>query len=584
MKGLVCMRLKVNKSKNSINYYIITDIKTKQGKRSTKVFKKLGNEQEILKISDGLSPLEWAKKQLEIVNKQLEEKNLKITAEFVQSNIIDQDRQLIFNCGYLFLQDIYYSLGLDKICNDISDKYRIKYDLNSVLANLIYTRIIEPSSKLSAFETAKSFLEQPNFELQNIYRALEIISKETENIEASVYKNSLNVVNRNTKILYYDCTNYFFEIEEAEGIKQYGKNKENRPLPIVQMGLFMDGDGFPLAFVIDSGNTNEQITLKPLEKQIIKDFELSKFVVCTDAGLASHENRIFNNIQDRSFIVTQSLKKIKGHLKDWALSKEDWHKLNSNKLINLNDIDNSSSNEEIYYKERWINENGLEQRLIVSYSPKYAAYQKNLRTNQIERAKNLINNPTTISKNRQNDPKRFIKFSSITNDGEIAEKKVFSLNQSAIDNEAMFDGFYAVCTTLEDDISEIIKVNKRRWEIEESFRILKSDFKARPVYLKRDDRIKAHFTTCFLALLIYRILEHKLGEKYTSSKIIDTLRNMNMMKLDGVGYIPTYTRTSLTDDLHKVFKFRTDHEITILKDMKKILNSTKKQEKSRIFQ
>ena len=578
------MRLKVNKSKNSINYYIITDIKTKQGKRSTKVFKKLGNEQDILKISNGIPPLEWANKQLEIVNKQVQEKSLKITADFSQSNIIEKNKQFSFNCGYLFLQDIYYSLGLDKICNDISDKYRIKYDLNSVLANLIYTRIIEPSSKLSAFETAKSFLEQPNFELQNIYRALEIISKETENIEASVYKNSLNVVNRNTKILYYDCTNYFFEIEEAEGIKQYGKNKENRPLPIVQMGLFMDGDGFPLAFVIDSGNTNEQITLKPLEKQIIKDFELSKFVVCTDAGLASHENRIFNNIQDRSFIVTQSLKKIKGHLKDWALSKEDWHKLNSNKLINLNDIDNSSSNEEIYYKERWINENGLEQRLIVSYSPKYAAYQKNLRANQIERAKNLINNPTTISKNRQNDPKRFIKSSSITNDGEIAEKKVFSLNQSAIDNEAMFDGFYAVCTTLEDDISEIIKVNKRRWEIEESFRILKSDFKARPVYLKRDDRIKAHFTTCFLALLIYRILEHKLGEKYTSSKIIDTLRNMNMMKLDGVGYIPTYTRTSLTDDLHKVFKFRTDHEITILKDMKKILNSTKKQEKSRIFQ
>lgn len=570
------MRLKVNKSKNSINYYIITDIKTKQGKRSTKVFKKLGNEQDILKISNGIPPLEWANKQLEIVNKQVQESSLKITADFSQSNIIEKNKQFSFNCGYLFLQDIYYSLALDKICNDISDKYRIKYDLNSVLANLIYTRIIEPSSKLSAFETAKSFLERPNFELQNIYRALEIISKETENIEASVYKNSLNVVNRNTKILYYDCTNYFFEIEEAEGIKQYGKNKENRPLPIVQMGLFMDGDGFPLAFVIDSGNTNEQITLKPLEKQIIKDFELSKFVVCTDAGLASHENRIFNNIQDRSFIVTQSLKKIKGHLKDWALSKEDWHKLNSNKLINLFDIDNSSSNEEIYYKERWINENGLEQRLIVSYSPKYAAYQKNLRTNQIERAKNLINNPTTISKNRQNDPKRFIKFSSITNDGEIAEKKVFSLNQSAIDNEATFDGFYAVCTTLEDDISEIIKVNKRRWEIEESFRILKSDFKARPVYLKRDDRIKAHFTTCFLALLIYRILEHKLGEKYTSSKIIDTLRNMNMMKLDGVGYIPTYTRTSLTDDLHKVFKFRTDHEITILKDMKKILNSTKK--------
>ena len=570
------MRLKVNKSKNSINYYIITDTKTKDGKRSTKVFKKLGNEQEILKISNGESPLEWAKKQVDIVNKQIEEKTLKITAEFSQSNLIEENKQLSFNCGYLFLQDIYYSLGLDKICNVISDKYRIKYNLNSILSNLIYTRIIEPSSKLSAFETAKTFLEQPDFELQNIYRALGIIANETENIESAVYKNSLNVVNRNTKVLYYDCTNYFFEIEEAEGIKQYGKSKENRPLPIVQMGLFMDGDGFPLAFVIDSGNTNEQVTLKPLEKQIIKDFELSKFVVCTDAGLASIENRKFNEVQDRSFIVTQSLKKIKGHLKEWALSKDGWHKLNSKKIINLNDIDNSSSNEEIFYKERWINENGLSQRLIVSYSPKYAAYQKAVRNSQVERAQKLINNPSSVSRNRQNDPKRFIKSTSVTSDGEVADKKVLALNQSAIDSESAFDGFYAVCTTLEDDISEIIKVNKRRWEIEESFRILKSDFKARPVYLKRDDRIKAHFTTCFLALLIYRILEHKLNGKFTSSQIINTLRNMNLRNLDGVGFIPTYTRTPVTNALHSTFKFRTDTEITTLKEMKKILNLTKK--------
>ena len=570
------MRLKVNKSKNSINYYIITDTKTKDGKRSTKVFKKLGNEQEILKISNGESPLEWAKKQVDIVNKQIEEKTLKITAEFSQSNLIEENKQLSFNCGYLFLQDIYYSLGLDKICNVISDKYRIKYNLNSILSNLIYTRIIEPSSKLSAFETAKTFLEQPDFELQNIYRALGIIANETENIESAVYKNSLNVVNRNTKILYYDCTNYFFEIEEAEGIKQYGKSKENRPLPIVQMGLFMDGDGFPLAFVIDSGNTNEQVTLKPLEKQIIKDFELSKFVVCTDAGLASIENRKFKEVQDRSFIVTQSLKKIKGHLKEWALSKDGWHKLNSKKIINLNDIDNSSSNEEIFYKERWINENGLSQRLIVSYSPKYAAYQKAVRNSQVERAQKLINNPSSVSRNRQNDPKRFIKSTSVTRDGEVADKRVLALNQSAIDSESAFDGFYAVCTTLEDDISEIIKVNKRRWEIEESFRILKSDFKARPVYLKRDDRIKAHFTTCFLALLIYRILEHKLNGKFTSSQIINTLRNMNLRNLDGVGFIPTYTRTPITNALHTNFNFRTDTEITTLKEMKKILNLTKK--------
>ena len=331
----------------------------------------------------------------------------------------------------------------------------------------------------------------------------------------------------------------------------------------------MDGDGFPLAFNVNSGNTKEQTTLKPLEKQIIKDFELSRFVVCTDAGLASNENRKFNNIQNRSYIVTQSLKKIKGHLKDWALSPEDWHTLNSNKKINLNDIDSSGDNEEIYYKERWINENGLEQRLIVSYSPKYAEYQRSVRNRQIERAQNLINNPTKISKNRQDDPKRFIKSASVTNDGEIASKKVFSLNTTAIEKEEEFDGFYAVCTTLEDEISEIIKINKRRWEIEESFRILKTDFKARPVYLKRDDRIKAHFTSCFLSLLIYRILEHKLNEKYTSEKIITTLREMNVRNLEGIGYIPTYTRTEITDILHEKFNFRTDNEIILPKDIKK---------------
>ena len=464
----------------------------------------------------------------------------------------------------------------NKICKKISEHYRIKYDLNAILSNLIYTRIIEPSSKLSSFEASKKLIEQPNYDLQNIYRALEIISSQTEFIESEVYKNSLNVVNRNTKILYYDCTNYFFEIEQEEGLKQYGISKENRPNPIVQMGLFMDGDGFPLAFNINSGNTNEQITLKPLEKQIIKDFELSKFVVCTDAGLASNTNRMYNNMQNRSFIVTQSLKKIKGHIKEWSLSSDGWHTLKSKKKVNLENIDKSSDNEEIYYKERWIKENGLEQRLIVSYSPKYAAYQRSIRNRQIERAKNLINNPSKISKNRQDDPKRFIKSSSITDDGEIANKKVFTLNKATIEKEEVYDGYYAVCTTLEDKIEDILKINKRRWEIEESFRILKTDFKARPVYLKRDDRIKAHFTTCFLSLLIYRILEHKLNEKYTSEEIINTLRKMNMLEIQGDGYVPTYRRTSLTDKLHEVFGFRTDTEIVTNKNIKKIIQKTKK--------
>lgn len=568
------MRLSLVKSKNTTQFYIIQSYRDEKGKNTSKIIEKLGNEQEVIKKANGEDPIIWAKKYIEKKNKEIQ-KNKAIYYEKHIEGITLDDKQKIFNIGYIFLKDIYSNLGLKKICTKISNKYRIKYDLSAILANLIYTRIIEPSSKLSSFETSKKFIEQPNYKLHDIYRALEIISEETDFIESEVYKNSLNIINRNTKILYYDCTNYFFEIEQAEGLKQYGISKENRPNPIVQMGLFMDGDGFPLAFNINSGNTNEQTTLKPLEKQIMNDFKVSKFIVCTDAGLASTDNRKFNSRQEHSYIVTQSLKKIKGHLKEWALSPENWHTLKSNKTINLNEIDEEQHYEEIYYKERWINENGLEQRLIVSYSPKYAAYQKTIRNMQVERAQNIINRPSKLTKKRQDDPKRFITTSSITKDGEIANKKILSLNTSAIEKEAQYDGFYAVCTTLEDDILEIIKVNKRRWEIEESFRILKTDFKARPVYLKRDDRIKAHFTTCFLSLLMYRILENKLEHKYSPRNIINTLKEMNSLKIAGYGYKQVYQNTEITKELSKIFNININQDFISLKNMKKFLKDNK---------
>lgn len=568
------MRLSITHTKNNTYLYMLKSYR-ENGRVKTKIIECLGNINEVTQKANGEDPIEWAKKY--IAEKTLEEKENKATYfEKLTEGTPLSSEQKIFNIGYLFLSKIYHQLKLDKICKDISKKYKFEYDLNSILSRLIYTRILTPSSKLSSYEASKKLLEQPNFELQHIYRALEVIANETEFIEAEVYKNSLNVVNRNTKVLYYDCTNYFFETEQAEGLKQYGVSKEHRPSPIVQMGLFMDGNGFPLAFCINPGNTNEQLTLKPLEKQIIKDFELSHFIVCTDAGLASNENRVFNNLQNRSYIVTQSLKKLKGHLKEWALSKDGWHTLNSDKNICLDAIDNSSSNETIYYKERWIKENGLEQRLIVSYSPKYATYQKNIRNGQVIRAENMIEKPSkTLSKNI-NDPKRFITSTYITGDGEIANSKKLSLNQDAIEKEAMFDGFYAVCTTLEDNIEEIINVNKRRWEIEESFRILKTEFKARPVYLKNDDRIKAHFTTCFLSLLIYRILENTLENKYTTSSIISTLQEMNTLKIEGLGYKQVYANSELANLLCKKFDIKVNEEFIGNKNMKKILRDLKK--------
>ena len=571
------MRLRISKLKNTRLFYVIKTIYI-DGKEKTLTVEKLGNEEEVLKKSNGEDPVIWAKKYIETLNKLEKENRLKILIEKSTSTLIPKDKQNLFNCGYLFLEKIYYELGLDNICNNISEKYSFKYDLNNILSRLIYGRIIFPSSKLATNKLAKKFLEQPNFELQHIYRSLGIIAKENEYIQSELYKNSLKISKRNTGILYYDCTNYFFEIENEDELRRYGNSKENRPNPITQMGLFMDGDGIPLAFSIAPGNTNEQTTLTPLEKKILKDFELSRFVVCTDAGLASTTNRKFNDKEERAFITTQSIKKLKKYLMDWALDEEGWKLVNDSKIYNLKKVNENEElyKDKIFYKERWIKENGLEQKLIVTYSIKYRNYEREIRNKQIERAKEAITKNIKIDKYRQTDYKRFVSKTNITKEGELADKKVYSLNNKLIEKEEKFDGFYGVCTNLEDGAEEIIKINKRRWEIEECFRIMKSEFKARPVYLSREDRILAHFTTCFLSLVIYRFLEKRLEEKYTCNEIIETLRDMNLNKVNEIGYIPTYTRTDITDSLHEKFNFRTDNEITTTKIIKNFLKEIKK--------
>jgi transposase len=570
------MRLQVSKSKNSASFYVVKSIYL-NGKRTNKVVEKLGTYEDLKKNLGGKDPYKWAEEYVENLNR-LEKENIQpdVIAKYSPNKIIEKGAQRSFNGGYLFLQQIYHELGLDKICKNIKDKYKFTFDLNSVLSRLVYGRIIFPSSKLTTNKLSLKFMEPPNFKLQHIYRALEYIAKESDYIQSELYANSLKVVKRNSNILFYDCTNYFFEIEEAEGLKQYGPSKEHKPNPIVQMGLFMDGNGIPLAFSISKGNTNEQQTLKPLEEKILEDFKLSKFVVCTDAGLASNDNRKFNDKDDRAFITTQSIKKLKNHLKDWALSPEDWRLCGDNKTYNLNELDDIEDLDKVFYKERWIKENGLEQKLLVTYSIKYRNYHRKIRNSQIERALKVIKNPAKLKKSNQNDYKRLIKSTNFTHDGEIAKKVSYNIDTNLILKEEAFDGFYAVCTNLEDDAEDIVKVNRRRWEIEESFRIMKSEFKARPVFLSRDDRIEAHFTTCFLSLVIYRLLEKKLDEKYTCNEIIDNLRDMNFNEIKAEGYVPSYTRTDFTDDLHDAFGFRTDYEIVTLKEMKKIFRATKK--------
>lgn len=569
------MRLCVSKSKNAASLYVIKTI-YKNGKQYTKTVEKLGTYAELQKKLNGQDPIKWANNYIEELNQKEKEENQEVIIKRSPSKVIPKGEQRSFNGGYLFLQKIYYQLKLDKLCKEISHKYKFTFNLDSIFSRLLYSRIIYPSSKLATFELSKKFFEQPDFELQHIYRALEVIAKETDSIQSSLYSNSLKVSKRNTGVLYYDCTNYFFEIEQEDGLKQYGPSKEHRPNPIVQMGLFMDGDGIPLAFSINKGNTNEQLTLKPLEQKILSDFDLSKFVVCTDAGLASDSNRKFNDRCERAFITTQSIKKLKAYLMEWALDPKGWSLDDDGKTYDITALDEKKDKDKVFHKERWIKETGLEQRIVVTYSIKYRDYQRKIRDNQVARAQKAIDsNPGKLKKCNPNDYKRFINRTNCTVDGEVAEHETYSINTELISREEAFDGFYAVCTNLEDDAPAIIKVNRRRWEIEECFRIMKTEFKARPVYLSRDDRIMAHFMTCFISLVMYRLLEKKLNGKYTCQEIISGLKEMNFLEEKGEGYTPAYTRTDFTDDLHNAFGFRTDYQIVKTSQMKKIFKITK---------
>ena len=587
------MRLGWAKKGNSISYYVHKTIRV-DGKNKSTVVKRFGSERHICETYGVTDAKAWAKEQVKEMNEAEKEENPTFDISLCAGTDLKLDEQHCFNGGYLFLQDIYYELGLDKICTAIKSRHDFDYNLNSILSRLLYTRILYPSSKLSAYKDSTRFIEQPDFDLHQIYRALSVLAEESEYIQSRLFKNSMQIAKRRTEVIYYDCTNFYFEIEEAEDDKQYGVSKENRTLPIVEMGLFMDRDGIPLAFCINPGNENEQQSLIPLEKTLLEKFDMSQFIVCTDAGLSSNSNRIFNTYSKvegtRDFITTQSVKKLKKAYKDWALSPEGWYCYGESisSKYSLENLDENEDLEKTYYKSRWIKEKvditmdgvkkkvELEQQLIVTYSIKYRNYLRSIRNRQVERAlKTVENGAKAVEKNRLNDPKRFIKADHATKDGEVADKTFYYINEDSIAKEEMYDGFYAVCTSLDDKPEAIVKVNQRRWEIEECFRIMKTEFQARPVYLKRKERIVAHFITCFIALILYRYLEKKLDNRYTCSQILDTLQEMNFIKYEGKGYQPTYARTELTDALHEAFGFCTSKQIVPIKKMKNICSETK---------
>ena len=512
------MYITITGSKNNKDVYITQSYRKENGKTSSRIFKKLGKYNELLSKFGGDKDalMAWAKSEAEKETVLLNESNAPVSINFSPSSVINKGEERYFNVGYLFLQHICYELRLDNICRKINCRHNYKYDFHSILTDLIYARIISPSSKLSSYSFCQSFLEKPKYTLQNVYRSLSVMAEESYFIQEELYKNSSFVHPRNNKILYYDCTNYFFEIESEDGLKQYGKGKENCPNPIVTMGLFMDADGIPLAFDIFPGNQNEQ-------------------------GLGSNNNRFFNSFGNCSYVITHSLKKLKKEDKKLALSPTQFRKIGSNEFIDLRTIDENDEEtfNTLFYKEIPMVTGNMDETMIVTYSPKYKAYQRSIRSKQIERAE------------------------------KIAEEEIY-------------DGFYAVITNMEDNVDQILRINKQRWEILETFRIMKSEFEARPVYVQRDDRIKAHFLICYISLLIYRLLEKKINGSYTCEQILSTLRNMNMTLLSqSSGYVPSYKRTDLTDELHRVFVFRTDYEYLSKVAMRNIVKESKEIKKAK---
>ena len=463
------MNLHITKSKNAESFYICRSYTKANGTTSSTIVRKLGTLEHLL-VEHGPTRddvLAWAKNEVKIeTEKYNAEKEAKtVLIPFHADRQLDYDKQAFFRGGYLFPQSVYYQLQLNNICRKLKQKYKFQYDINAILSDLVYARILDPCSKRSSYKTASAFLEKPSYELHDVYRALDVLGSECDLIQAELYKNSHFLGKRNDRVLYYDCSNYYFEIEQENGCKKYGKSKEHRPNPIIQMGLFMDGDGIPLAFSLFPGNANEQSSLKPLEKKILSDFECQKFIYCSDAGLGSESIREFNHMGERSYIVTQSIKKLVKEDREWALDKQGFKKVSDNAPVDITKL--SPDDTGLYYKDEPYTTKKLQQRLIITYSPKYALYQKAIRDKQVERAQQMLNTGTA-KKNRKNpnDPARFIGTMAITKEGEAADIKSF-LDEGKISEEAQYDGLYAVCTDLLDDgVGEILKVSEGRWQIE----------------------------------------------------------------------------------------------------------------------
>lgn len=574
------MFLNIHRGKDP-HFYIMQSVRLKEGGTTSKMYLNLGTAAEICEKYGCDDAEVWARNKVAEINRSLKDEKASVMIPFRPRKDIEPGQWQTVHCGHLVLLPLYDKLALDKFSEEVSSRHKFKFDFGDILKKLVMSRILFPDSKRATYDTMKSFVDKPDFSLDDIYNFLSVLAKEITPLQKSVYKATKDELSRRTGVIYYDCTNYYFEIEQEDELRRYGKSKEHRPNPIVQMGLFMDADGLPLAFCINPGNTNEQQTMKPLEEILANEFGLSEFVVCTDAGLSSIDNRLYNTTEGRNYIVTQSIPMLPERLRTWALEKKGWRRLGdkTDTLYDISKLNLEAEKEHIFYRDQWHIENrgdvqNYEERLIVTFSPKYALYQKWLRSQHISKAEKIVERKSVKSRQTQQDPRRLIQTLHYCSDGVVADKTLMSVDASIIAKEAQYDGLNCLATKLDDSVGEILHVNGFRYEVEHLFRITKTEFEARPIYLQREDRIKAHFAICFIALLIIKAFQKLINEgqnaenHYSTEQIINALSGMDYLHVRGAGYIPAYSATPLRNKCCQMTNVLINKEIIPTRKMK----------------
>lgn len=613
------MKLYYDKRLKDPTYYIQQGFRNGK-KTTTKNIKRLGKHSELLLITD--NPLEYAKNEVKKMNEEYRSGRSEfiVTMDFnerIPSTDSPCSNSTSLNIGYLYLKDIYAKLNLSDFFKSVSSDRKITYDCNKICQFLTYARILDPASKYGTYDKLDTYYEKPQVEYQHMIRFLDILDRNSDQYLKHLFDNSENIVKRDTSVMYYDCTNYFFETEKPDeeivdevtgeiilGLRQFGISKENKTSPIVEMGLIMDSRGIPISMCIHPGNTNEQLTAVPLEKEVIKMTGNKKFIYCADAGLGSYNIRKFNDMGGRAYIVTQSVKKLGQEIKDIVFNDSNYRLLSNDDAITLKEMrtfnkkgaNNLSLYNDFAYKvipantamdtglyEEKVYKNGrtkkvktkgtLHQYIIVTFSRKMMEYQRTIRERQLERAKKLLRlkDPEKIKKG-PNDIRRFLKNTS-------SDTANYVLDMDKIHEEEKYDGFYAVATNLDDSAKDILAVAQNRYKIEDCFRIMKTNFDARPVFLRKPERIRAHFLICYTALLIYRLMECKLDDNLThvtTSNLIKTLRNMNVVNMDDMYYKSIYSGSQALDALERCFELQLNRKYYRPSDLNKIVKKYSK--------